>query len=95
MRKCNLEKKIDFALNELIVCFNMCKPDEIKDSLKFPETSLLLIRYHIERSISYLCMLDDFVVEEKSTYYCLSEIERNVNYFIEERKRKEHENGNK
>ena len=40
-------------------------------------------------------MLDDWVVEEKTTYYCLSEIERNVNNLLEERKRKQYENGNK
>lgn len=95
MRKVNLERKIDLALNEAICCFNFCKPEDIKDSIIYPETSLLLIRYHLERVISFLCMLDDWVVEEKSTYYCLSEIERNVNNFLEERKRKQNENGNK
>lgn len=54
-----------------------------------------VMRFRVSQAISYLCMLDDWVVEEKSTYYYLSEIEENVNNLLKERKRKENENGNK
>ena len=88
MRKVNLEKKIDFALKELISCIE-------RDSRFDAETELDYCRYKICCAVSYLCMIDDYVVEEKSTYYCLSEIERNLNNFVEERKRKQNENGDK
>lgn len=40
-------------------------------------------------------MIDDWEVENICSYYCLSEIERNLNNFVEERKRKENENVNR
>ena len=87
MRKVNVERKCDMALNELLEVLRLTYLDD--------KTYIDVMRFRVSQAISYLCMLDDWVVQEKSTYYCLSEIERNVNNFFEERKRKENENGNK
>ena len=87
MRKVNLERKIDFALEELT------KGLEAKYRFVNPIIQHDMTVYHIERAVSILCMLDDWCVEEKSTYYCLSEIEKNVGNYLEERKRKKNENG--
>lgn len=86
MRKINLERKIDMALNEALQAYKL---------LSEPDCVLIdASAYCVGKVISYLCMIDDYVVEEKSTYYCLSEIDRNVSNFLEERKRKQNENGN-
>lgn len=87
MKKCNLEKKIDLAIQVLTRSLTI---DE-----RYLITSIDVMRFNVVQAISILCMTDDFCVEEKTTYYCLSEIERNLNSFVEERKRKENENGNK
>ena len=87
MRKVNVERKCDMALNELLETLRLSYLDD--------KIYIDVMRFRISQAISYLCMLDDWVVEEKSTYYCLSEIERNVKNLLEERRRKENENGNK
>lgn len=86
MRKVNVERKIDYALDELLLAYRLLEKRE--------PVYLDVASFKIGKAISYLCMMDDYVVEEKSTYYCLSEIERNVGNFLEERKRKQNENGN-
>lgn len=87
MRKINVERKIDLALNEAVEAYKL---------LDFADPVMIdCATYHVGKCISYLCMLDDYVVEENSTYYCLSEIEHNLNFFIDERKRKQNENGDK
>ena len=87
MRKVNLERKIDLAIKELTDCFSI--------SDKYPLTKRDVMRFHIVNAISILCMIDDWEVENHCTYYCFSEIEKNLNNFVEERKRKENENGDK
>ena len=87
MRKVNLERKIEFALVEALEALKMIDKRE--------PVYLDVAQFRISQCISYLCMIDDYVVEEKTTYYCLSEIERNYINYVEERKRKANENGNK
>lgn len=87
MRKKNLELKCELALKELTDCF--CISDT------FPDTKIDVMKFHIVNAISLLCMIDDWEVENRSTYFCLSEIDRNLNNYVEERKRKENENGYK
>ena len=87
MRKVNIEKKIDMALAEVLEAYRLLST---RDSVY-----LDVAQYRLSKCISFLCMTDDYVVEEKTTYYCLSEIERNVGNFLEERKRKDYENGDK
>ena len=87
MRKINDERKIDLALNEAVEAYRL---------LNFADPVMIdVATFRIGKCISYLCMTDDYEVEEKPHYYCLSEIERNLNYFVEERKRKENEVCNK
>lgn len=86
MKKKNLELKCDLALKELTDIFSI--PDT------YPNTKIDVMRYRITKAISILCMIDDWEVENICSYYCLSEIERNLNNFVEERKRKENENVN-
>ena len=86
MRKVNLEKKIDLALKELTDCFRY--------DLDI-NTKVDVMRFKLVSAISYLCMIDDWEVENRCTFFCLSEIEKNLNNFVEERKRKENENGDK
>lgn len=85
MQKRNLEKKIELALKELTDCFSI--------SDKYPETAVDVMYFHVCTAISYLCMMDDWEVSERCTYYCLSEIERNLKNYVDERKRKNYENG--
>ena len=40
-------------------------------------------------------MVDDWEIEDRCSYYCLSEIDRNLVNFIDERKMKSYENVNK
>ena len=87
MRKVNVERKCDMALCELLEVLRLSYLDD--------KSYVDVMRFRVSQAISYLCMLDDWVVEEKTTYYCLSEIERNINNLLEERKRKQYENGNK
>lgn len=86
MKKKNLELKCELALKELTDCFSI--------NQRFPETAIDVMYFHVCTAISYLCMIDDFEVENKTTYYCLSEIDRNLSNYVEERKRKENENVN-
>ena len=86
MQKRNLERKVELALKELTDCFSI--------NQTYPETAVDVLYFHVCTAISYLCMTDDYEVEDKPSYYCLSEIERNLNNFVEERKRKQNENGN-
>lgn len=87
MKKKNIELKCDLALKELTDIFSI--PDT------YPNTKIDVMRYHMAKAISILCMIDDWEVENICSYYCLSEIERNLNNFVEERKRKENENVNR
>lgn len=87
MRKVNIEKKVDLALSEIFEAYMLLQKDD-------ETVCVQLARFKVANAISYLCMLDDYVVEEKSTYYCLSEIERNVNNYLEEREKIADENGN-
>lgn len=80
MKKRNLERKIELALNELTDCFSI--------NQKFPETAIDVMYFHVCTAISYLCMTDDYEVEDKTTYYCLSEIERNLCNYVGEQKRR-------
>ena len=81
MRKINLERKIDLAIKELI------QVNEVR--------SIEAYKYHIERTLSILFIVDDDVIEERSTYYCLSEIERNLKNYLLEKEIRKNENGNK
>ena len=81
MKKINLERKVDMALTEAIKGLRSIDQAYYK-------TSMDVMRYHLERCVSILCMSDDWEVSERCTYYCLSEIERNVNAYLLERKMK-------
>lgn len=85
MKKKNVELKCELALKELTDCFRY----DLDSSTKVD-----VMRFKLVSAISYLCMIDDWEVENRSTYFCLSEIERNLTNYVEERKRKENENGN-
>lgn len=77
MRKINIEKKCDLALNEAV------------NSLRFNDTDVdsfvvkQFYRYTIEKIISILCITDDWVIEGNPSYYCFSELERNLSDYIE------------
>lgn len=87
MKKKNVELKCELALKELTDCFSI--PD------KYSNTKIDVMKFHIVNAISILCMIDDWEVENRSTYFCLSEIDRNLTNYVEERKRKENENVNR
>ncbi len=80
MKKRNIEIKCELALNELTDCFSI--------SDMYPETKIDVMKFHIVNAISYLCMLDDWEVEQRSTYFCLTEIERNLQNYVGEQKRR-------
>lgn len=84
MKKVNLERKIEQAIHSLTNCLVINKD--------YPNTAIDVMRFEVINAISILCMTDDFEVEERTSYYCLSEIERNLTNYVEERKRKENEN---
>ena len=80
MRKINIENKCDRAICEAVKAL---RNDELEmDSY----TRLSMLRYEIERIISILCITDDYVMEDNATYYCLSEVERNLSDYIEHKK---------
>lgn len=84
MKKRNIEIKCELALQELTDCFRIPDIDI--------NTKTDVMKFHIVKAISYLCMIDDWEVEQRSTYFCLSEIERNLVNYIGEQKRRLEEN---
>lgn len=88
MKKVNLEKKINLALNEAVNALRVC------EDLDF-NTRDNYCKYAFTRIVSILCMVDDWEIEDRCSYYCLSEIDRNLVNFIDERKMKSYENVNK